>query len=146
MGLFDRIGSALGLPGAQQDPNQRLRPQASQPKVTKATGNVDRNPVGPQNKLNQNPFDVGNLRFPTDVAINPANRHWIKFVPLIQEQGKYKVSTSSVGEADAANAPRLGPSAGAVAGGLTALNAVETLLSGSLGAAGDALDAANPNF
>ena len=136
--------SIYGLP-------ERLRQQAERTltPIVKPAENAARNPTGPQAKLSKSPYDVKDLRFPTDVAINPANRHWIKFIPLIQQKGTYSVKTSP-GAADL-NASqglntRQSPEISDAALGLGVLKTADSLLSGDFGTARDIAKAADPEL
>ena len=136
--------SIYGLP-------ERLRQQAERTltPIVKPAENAARNPTGPQAKLSKSPYDVKDLRFPTDVAINPANRHWIKFIPLIQQKGTYSVKTSP-GAADL-NASqglntRQSPEISDAALGLGVLKTADSLLSGDFGTARDMAKVADPEL
>lgn len=131
--------------------NSPLRQQImSDPKVNKnATGNSNRNPLGPQAKLSGSPYNTQDLRFPKEVAINAQNRHWIRFTPTIQQAGSYKVQTTnqlSVADTNRSSAFGFGgqlgsgadplSGAGAVAG-LGLLAGAEAAVTGDAGAVGD---------
>lgn len=120
----------------------------SDPKVNKsATSNANRSALGPAKKLNSNPYNVQDLRFPKEVAINAQNRHWIRFTPTIQQAGSYKTffGDTGAGSADANRADfggQLGSSVDPLSGlgassGLVGLGTLEGAVTGDLGKAGD---------
>lgn len=65
----------------------------SQPVVTKPSQKVGtRPPIGPQNKTESNPFEFKDLRFPPEVGHDSSRlKHWIKFVPCLQQKSSYNV-------------------------------------------------------
>lgn len=131
--------------------NSPLRNQImSDPKVVKnPIANSGKNPNGPQAKLSGNPYNTQDLRFPKEVAINPKNKHWIRFTPTIQQAGKYKVQTTnqmSVADTNRSSAFGFGgqigsgadPLSGVAAGaGIAALGALEAGVTGNAGIVGD---------
>lgn len=122
----------------------------SDPKITKkAANNSTRNSLGPQAKLNGNPYNTQDLRFPKEVAINAQNRHWIRFTPTIQQAGTYKVQTTNqISFADTNRSSKFGfggqlgsgadplSGVGAVAA-LGALGILEAGVTGDTGVVGD---------
>lgn len=136
MSAEDRIAridaqSTAAQTGSRMAPDNSMR-LATNPTTRKATGNVGKNPQGPTEKLINNPYNIKDLRFPSDVGNNPGNRHWIKFIPLIQQKGRYDVKTQP-GAADLGGTPRGIPGVGAALGGLAALGVAEKTLSGDFG-------------
>jgi len=131
--------------------NSPLRNQImSDPKVVKnPQSNANKNPSGPQAKLSSSPYNVQDLRFPKEVAINAKNKHWIRFTPTIQQAGSYKTSFANggLGSADANRAEfggQLGSgadplSAGAALAGLGAIGIAEGAVTGDFGKGGDIL-------
>lgn len=73
-------------------------------KVKPATGNQNKNATGPQKSGFAVKYNSNDLRFPKEVAINAQNKHWIQFVPTIQQAGSYNVKLS--GETNLADANR----------------------------------------
>lgn len=118
-------------------------------KVSKnPVGNANKNPQGPTSKLDGSPYNIKDLRFPKEVAINPQNRHWIRFTPTIQQAGSYKVLQSpgdALGSADLNRSTFGGQissgtdplSAGDALAGLAAITGGEVLITGDAGVAGD---------
>jgi hypothetical protein len=131
--------------------NSPLRNQImSDPKVVKnPQANLNRNPRGPQGKLSGNPYNVQDLRFPKEVAINPKNKHWIRFTPTIQQAGQYKVATTnqmSVADTNRSSAFGFGGqigsgsdplSGGGAVAGLGVLAGAEAAVTGDAGIVGD---------
>lgn len=122
----------------------------SDPKVVKnPQANLNRNPRGPQGKLSGNPYNVQDLRFPKEVAINPKNKHWIRFTPTIQQAGQYKVATTnqmSVADTNRSSAFGFGGqigsgsdplSGGGAVAGLGVLAGAEAAVTGDAGIVGD---------
>ena len=129
-----------------QDPVTPVTP--SSVVVQKNNNNEARKPQGPTAKLATTPYAAQDLRFPTDVAINPGNRHWIKFTPLVRTGGKYEVKTSrQAGPGVSAGAtPNEIPGLGAVSGGLAGLVAADRILSGDFSELRDTAAAADPTL
>lgn len=122
----------------------------SDPRIVKnPVNNQNKNPMGPQAKLNGSPYNVQDLRFPKEVAINAQNRHWIRFTPTIQQAGSYKVQTTnqlSVADTNRSSAFGFGgqigsgadPLSGAAAlAGLGGIAIAEAGVTGDVGRAGD---------
>lgn len=117
------------------------------PVTRKASSNAGKNPQGPAEKLINNPYNVRDLRFPSDVGNKPGNRHWIKFTPLIQQKGKYDVKTQAqAGAADIGGTPRAIPGLGAAGLGLAGLVSAEKVLSGDFGEIRDLAKATDPTL
>lgn len=79
--------SIYGLPE-----KQRRQAEAT---IKKSQTSKSRPPQGPQRKLATNPYRVQDLRFPSGIGANRALSHWIKFIPTIQQAGKYQVQTTN---------------------------------------------------
>jgi len=70
----------------------------SQPVVTKGKTQApdprsgsQRPPSGPQKKTESSPFDFNDLRFPENVGHVGKLRHWIKFIPTLQQKSSYNI-------------------------------------------------------
>ena len=132
------------------DINNTLRGQIiSDMAVRRDPSNANRNPQGPAAKLEGSPYNVQDLRFPKEVAINAQNRHWIRFTPTIQQAGSYKVATTNqLSVADTNRSSTFGfggqlgsgsdplSGAGALAG-LGLLGTLEAGVTGDAGVVGD---------
>jgi len=60
--------------------------QASDPR-----SGSQRPPTGPQKKTESSPFEFNDLRFPENVGQIGKLRHWIKFIPTLQQKSSYNI-------------------------------------------------------
>lgn len=145
MPLFDSLKSAVRNAIGTTDTNAKNKAaRAGEGVIKKAQTAPTRPPQGPQRKLASNPYKVEDLRFPANIGYERARSHWIKFIPTIQQAGKYQVETTNqLSTADASRSSQFGKGgqigsssdplsgAGAVAG-LGALKALEIGVTGEI--------------
>lgn len=72
-------------------------PVVVKPSSKPSSGGGSRPPTGPQNKLEQTPYEFNDLRFPPEVGNDAKNIHWIKFIPTIQNKSSYNVKKANQG-------------------------------------------------
>ena len=54
-----------------------------------------RPPTGQQRKTESSPFEFNDLRFPENVGHTGKLRHWIKFIPTLQQKSSYDIKKSN---------------------------------------------------
>ena len=109
--------------------------------VKPAASNSNRSATGPQSAGAAPKYNVNDLRFPKELAINAQNRHWIHIIPTIQKAGSYNIKLS--GEASTANFNRGtlgGQLSSSPISGFDAIGA--GLILGAIGATGSAIGGA----
>ena len=93
MPLFESIKTGIRNVFGGDNSNKTAR--QGEGVIKKASTPNTRPPQGPQRKLATNPYKVEDLRFPPNIGQDRARSHWIKFIPTIQQAGKYQVQTTN---------------------------------------------------
>jgi len=131
MPLFDSIKSSVNNFISSIDPRKvNSGNRQAEGVIKKASTSDSRPPQGPARKLAVNPYNEQDLRFPGNIGQNKARSHWIKFIPTIQQAGKYQVETTNqLSRADTSRSAQFGKGGqiGSTADPLNGLGAVAAL-------------------